>query len=87
MALGAARLHVAALILRRAILQLSVGLGVGVGATLAFDRLFTTGGSRLMDPFVIVPTVALMVLVGAAACLAPAASAAQSDPTLALREE
>jgi ABC-type antimicrobial peptide transport system permease subunit len=78
---------VGALVLRRAMSQLATGLALGVGATVAFDRLFTTSAMRLTDPIVLLPTAAAIVLVGAAACLWPAWRAVRLDPVLALRDE
>jgi macrolide transport system ATP-binding/permease protein len=86
-ALGATRRDVGALVLRRAMMQLGIGLAAGVGATVAFDRLFTTDALRLTDPIVLWPTVAAIVLVGAVASMAPASRAVRLDPVFALREE
>jgi putative ABC transport system permease protein len=89
MALGAGRTVIGALVLRRAMRQLAIGMATGIGATVAFDRLFTTTttGMRLTDPVVLLPTMAAIVIVGIAACLWPASRAVRLDPALVLREE
>jgi putative ABC transport system permease protein len=86
-ALGASQREVAALVLRRVLFQLALGLAIGMGATVAFDRLFTTATMRLTDPMVLLPTVAAIVLIGVAACLWPASRAVRLNPVLALRDE
>ena len=87
MALGATRSRVAGLVLRRAMLQLAIGLTAGAGATLAFDRLFTSSSTQLTGPAIMLPTIAAIVLAAAAACLWPAARASRWDPALVLRDE
>ena len=85
LALGARRHEIAGQVLRRAGWQLAIGLAVGLGATAAFDRLFVTGATRLTDPIVLLPTMAAIVLVGAAACLWPASRAGRLNPATVLR--
>ena len=87
LALGATPRTIGTLVLGRALGQLALGLVVGVGATLAFDRFFITGTIRLVDPLVLLPTVAAMLAVGLTACLAPASRAVSVDPVFALRDE
>ena len=87
LALGATQRAVGTLVLRRALGQLAIGLIVGVGATFAFDRLFITSTVRLVDPVVLLPTVAAIVAVALTACLAPASRAVRVDPVFALRED
>jgi ABC-type antimicrobial peptide transport system permease subunit len=87
MAVGAMQWTVGALILRRALFQLGVGVVIGLAGTAAFDRLFITSSSRLTDSAVLLPTVALVILVGAAASLWPATTAARLDPMFVLRSE
>jgi putative ABC transport system permease protein len=85
LALGARRREIAGQVLRRVIWQLAIGLGVGLGATAVFDRLFVTGAMRLTDPVVLLPTMAAIVLVGVAACLWPASRAGRLNPATVLR--
>jgi predicted permease len=87
MALGAPRSRVAALVLRRAMLQVAIGIAAGAGATVAFDRLFNSPATQLIAAAVMLPTIAALVLVAAAACLWPAARATRWDPALVLRDE
>jgi hypothetical protein len=87
LALGARRRQIAAQVLRRAMWQLAIGLAVGLGATIAFDRLFTTTAMRLTDPVVLLPTMFAIVLVGLAACLWPASRAVRLDAAIVLRDE
>ena len=86
-ALGASQRTVGALVLRRVLFQLAIGLAIGLGATVAFDRLFTTTGMRLTDPLVLLPSVSAILVVGIVACLWPAARAVRFDPVAALRDE
>jgi putative ABC transport system permease protein len=89
MALGARRQDVSTLVLGGAMRQIATGLVVGVGATVAFDRLFNTSttGVRLTDALVLLPALLGIVVVGAAACLWPASSAATLDPAAVLHDE
>ncbi len=87
MALGARPTQIRGLVLRRAMGQMGIGLAVGIGGTLAFDRVFITTTIRLTDAIVLAPTLTLIVVVGLAACLWPASRATRVNPALALRQE
>jgi putative ABC transport system permease protein len=89
MALGAQRRSVVGLVVAQGLSMAVVGSMVGVGGALALSRwveglLFNVAPT---DPATIAAVVALMLVVGAAACLVPAWSAARVDPIKALRTE
>jgi putative ABC transport system permease protein len=89
MALGAARGQVLGLILRQGIVQIGIGLAIGLGLALLVTRalkdvLFQVSTA---DPitFVVVPLV--LTLTGVLASLLPARRATRVDPLIALRSE
>jgi putative ABC transport system permease protein len=92
-ALGASGWNVAWIVLRRVLTQLSIGLALGLLATLAFDRLFNApvdqvAGSVRMDDGSMLVLIAISILVVAVmACLVPIRRAARVDPLVALRSE
>ena len=92
-ALGAGGGQIVWLVIRRVLTQLSIGLGVGLMATLAFDRLFSDPATRpasrvqMMDPGALVAIVLAIVAVAVIACLVPIRRAARVDPLVALRTE
>jgi putative ABC transport system permease protein len=91
-ALGAPATHIARLVLRRVIVQLLVGIGVGIACTILWSYLFipppsdptrpSTRGARAMAV-----TAVLVTVVGLSACLVPARRAVRTDPLVALRME
>jgi predicted permease len=90
-ALGARRRDVVGVVARRAIAQLALGLVVGVGCTLAWERLFNANaplaGQRMSDPMNLVAVSVLLAFVAAIACLSPVWQATRVDPVVALRYE
>ena len=92
-ALGASGWNVAWIVLRRVLAQLSIGLVLGLLATLAFDRLFhapvdDVAGSVRMDDVGMLVSIAISILVVAVmACVMPIRRAARVDPLMALRTE
>jgi predicted permease len=89
MALGATRLGIAQMMIKRIALLVGMGLGFGVLGTILLHRFIA---SILViqferDGVVIAGLVVLMALVGIVAALIPARRAAKVDPMVALRYE
>jgi predicted permease len=89
MALGAAGRHVSWLILRRGIVQLGIGLTLGIAGAWFASRalrpiLFDTPPN---DPATFVGISLLLSIVALSACLVPARRATRLDPLVALRRE
>jgi ABC-type antimicrobial peptide transport system permease subunit len=89
MALGAQPADVTRLVLRQGLLQL--GVGIALGLVLAY---FLAGGLRIIlyrvervDPAVFGLTLLVLVAAGVAASLVPARRATRVDPMVALRYE
>ena len=89
MALGADRRRVSWLVMRRGLLQLSIGLTLGVGGALALSSVLTdllAASVRPRDPLTFVSITVLLSVVAVAACLIPARRASRVDPLVALRD-
>jgi putative ABC transport system permease protein len=89
MALGAQAKQVSWLILRRGLIQLSIGLVFGLAGALGVGRLlrsvlFQTGSA---DPVTLVSITLLLVAIAIGACLWPAWQATRLNPVAALRYE
>jgi predicted permease len=89
MALGAERTGVTAMVMRSALLQALLGLGIGVPAAImcvryAASQLYEI---KTVDPAVLVGSVSTLMLAAALAGLIPALRAASIDPARALRSE
>ncbi|HEY7188356.1 MAG TPA: ABC transporter permease [Vicinamibacterales bacterium] len=90
-ALGAEARQIGWLVLKRVLTQLALGLGFGIAATLAFDRLFsdpaTAAVSRvhMTDPVVMTLIILAIAAIAIVACFAPLRRAVNLDPVEALR--
>jgi predicted permease len=85
-ALGARPASIMKLVLRAGMLQVALGLAVGVVCTAIWDHIFASP-DRLTTPDNLVVVAGLMAAVGAAACVWPAYRATRVDPLTALRRE
>jgi putative ABC transport system permease protein len=89
MALGAQPEQVLWLVLRRSLIQLAIGLPIGVAGAVGVGRLMKsllvqTNGQ---DPLTLGSIALLMIVVSIAACFWPARRATRLDPVSALRYE
>jgi ABC-type antimicrobial peptide transport system permease subunit len=89
MALGAQAAHIRRLILRRGLVQLAIGVTIGLAGAFGVGRLLRSVliGTAPTDPVTLVAITALLVMVGVVACLWPARQAARLNPVTALRYE
>jgi len=89
MAIGASRALVVRMVIRSALVQLLVGVALGIPASLFMGRLMT----RLLfhikgnDPAALAGAITVLALCAAAAAVIPALRAASLDPVRALRAE
>ena len=77
------------LVLRLALVQLAIGLPIGIAGAFGVGRLLQSllVQTSPTDPLTLVSIVTLLVGVAVLACLWPARRAARLDPMLALRYE
>jgi predicted permease len=89
MALGAGSSQVSWLILRRGLIQLAIGLTIGLtGAVYATQALpQQLVGAARNDPRMLSIVTGLLILVAMAACLIPSRRATRLDPLVALRND
>nr|ADC36034.1 hypothetical protein [uncultured bacterium 270] len=89
MALGAQTAQVMWLILRRSIVQMTIGLTIGIAGALGVSKLLSSvlfqTGSR--DPILLMAIISLLIGVSTAACVWPARRATRLDPVSALRND
>jgi putative ABC transport system permease protein len=89
MALGAGGQEVLALVARQALAVISIGLVLGLAASLALTRLIRSAlvGVTATDPATYIEISLLLIAVAVLACLIPSRRAITVDPTVALRYE
>jgi predicted permease len=89
MALGASRGNVMKLVLRGAMLQLALGLAVGIPVAFAGGRLLSSQlyGVKSYDPWILVLACAVLAACSLLAAFFPARRAASINPMQALRTE
>jgi predicted permease len=89
MALGARPWQVRWLVVRRALVQVAIGLAAGVLCTLAWDAVLYSGdpNPRLTTGNNLLPASAVLCLTVLLACLLPARRATRLDPVKALRAD
>jgi len=89
MALGAGAPQVSWMVLRRGLVQLAIGLSLGLAGAFALSRVLRSVLVRITpsDPVTFVTITVLLALVAIAACLVPARRATRVDPLVALRAE
>jgi putative ABC transport system permease protein len=89
-ALGAKSSQIAWLVLRRVLMQLSLGLVIGIVGAIAFDRAFNApvnSGApiRMDDPWALTLIILSIVIVAVVACVVPIRRATTLDPVETLR--
>ena len=89
LALGAGTGHIWWIVTRRAAIQLSAGVSLGIGGALGVGALLRglISGVSSRDPATLIVVTALMIGVACAACLVPAARALRVDAVAGLRAE
>jgi predicted permease len=91
MALGAPRATVCWMVLKRAIVQLAIGLALGLGGAFVLSDVLWSGGGMATitpsDPTTYAAIAVLLSAVSIAASLVPARRATRIDPVIALRSE
>ena len=89
MALGAAGPQVSWLILKRGLLQMGIGLTLGLAGAFGLSRVLRTLLVQVTptDPATFVTITVILTAVAVAACVIPARRATRVDPLIALRAE
>ena len=89
MALGAGRSNMRWMVLREILILVSIGVVIGIPATLAGNRLVSNMlfGLKSTDPFTLVGSTVMLLIVASIAGFLPARRASLVDPMVALRYE
>jgi ABC-type antimicrobial peptide transport system permease subunit len=89
MSIGARRSDILKLVLVDGMRLASIGLGIGLIASLALSQFIKTQlfGIGVVDPLTLLGVIAVLAAAAMLACWLPARRAAQLDPTEALRHE
>jgi putative ABC transport system permease protein len=89
MALGAERGQVSWLILKRGLIQMGLGLAIGLTGAYFLSKVMRTLLVQITpsDPVTFASITAILTVVAIAACLLPARRATRVDPLIALRAE
>ena len=89
MALGASRRDLVELVMKRGLLLTVIGVGLGLGGTLALSKFLSTllFGTTPNDPWVLAAVGVTLILTSVLACALPARKAAQVDVSKLLRSE
>jgi len=88
LALGASRVEVSRLVLRRGAVLVACGalLGLGAAVPLALSMRSLLAGATPVDPLNFIAAAAVLLIVALAASYVPARRAGRTDPAVALRE-
>jgi len=86
-ALGASRSRIVGLILRGALIQIAMGLALGIGAAFAAGRILADQlyNVKSSDPLILIFASLILTACATAAALIPALRASAVDPALTLR--
>jgi ABC-type antimicrobial peptide transport system permease subunit len=87
--MGANRKHVLALVMRGALLQIAIGLAIGIPIALVGGHLMSSQlyGVSKYDPFTLAIAIAVLGVCAAIAGFVPARRASGIEPMTALRTE
>jgi putative ABC transport system permease protein len=88
-ALGARPMQVIGVIVRRAVFQLTVGFAAGIGCTMVWAWLFSSGSAEVKptDPQPLMMVAAMLLVLAVTACIVPARRAIRLDPVAAIRRD
>ena len=89
MALGAMTSDILALVFKQGLLQMALGLGVGLAVLLGVTRVLEAilVGVTPADPLTFVSVALVLIAAGVLGCAIPARRAIRGDPVVALRNE